>query len=379
MTLAGSVVMVASVLVIATVWEQVSGLRSLETREAIEDFLAEPPGNGMGLDVEGVIGLLHVAGLVAAACACAAAVLGWFVMRRDKTARLALAVVAVPLFVTGFVAGGFASSFIAAAAAMLWLSPAREWFATGRWTPPQPRQASTPESRDRTWPPPQPPAQPPHDPSAGPSADPSAGPAGPAAPPPSPRPYASPQQGQPWGQQPDHQTQPQGQPAQPYAAPWPPHAHQPVRPHHRPPAVVTAVVIATAMAALVALVAVLAVIVVGMSPELVMDEVERQRPDIVGDGLTMAQLKASTYVSGGVCLALCALALTFAGFTTVGRDWARRGLMITAAFSAGACFLVSLSAPVALVPAAAAVATVVLLGRPEARAWCRARPRAERR
>jgi hypothetical protein len=142
---------------------------------------------------------------------------------------------------------------------------------------------------------------------------------------------------------------------------------------------VTAVVIATAMAALVALVAVLAVIVVGMSPELVMDEVERQRPDIVGDGLTMAQLKASTYVSGGVCLALCALALTFAGFTTVGRDWARRGLMLTAAFSAGACFLVSLSAPVALVPAAAAVATVVLLGRPEARAWCRARPRAERR
>lgn len=360
-TLAGSVVMVASVLVVLTVWEQVSGLRSLETREAIERFLSEPPGNGMGLDVERVIGLLHVAGLVAAACACAAAVLGWFVMRRDKTARVALAVVAVPLFVTGFVAGGFASSFVAAAAAMLWLSPAREWFATGRWTPPQPRRARPSDDRRPSWPPAPSPS--------GPEDGPAAPTAGPGTPPPSSTPYASPHQ----------PPQPPGQQAQPYAAPWPQQVRQPARPEHRPAAVVTAVVLATAMGALVALVAVLAVIVVGMSPELVMDELERQRPELVADGISMAQLKASTYVSGGVCLALCALALTFAGFTTVGRDWARRGLMLTAAFSAGACFLVSLSAPVALIPAAAAVATVVLLGRPEARAWCRRPAAAERR
>ena len=43
--------------------------------------------------------------------------------------------------------------------------------------------------------------------------------------------------------------------------------------------------------------------------------------------------------------------------------------MITAAFSAGAYFLVALSAPFLIVPAVAAMVTVACLGRTEVRSW----------
>jgi len=354
-TLAGSVVMFASVLVVLTVWDSVANLRSLETREGIESFLAEPMGSGLGLDVEGIIRLLHISGLVAGTCAAATAVLGWFVMRRDKGARLALAVLAVPLFLTGLVAGGFASSFVAAAAAMLWLSPAREWFATGRWTPPPSRQSRAAEQERRPVWPPTGPAQPPADRAPGGEPPPVADHA-PAAAPPAPPPASPPYAGA--------RVAPYGDPAQ--------HLHRPqgAAPQERPSAVVTAVVLTTVLGVLAALLAVLTMIVVGMSPELVMEELERQRPALA-EGTSISRLQTSTYVTGATCLLLCALALTLAGFVTVGRDWARRGLMITAAFSAGACFLTALMAPVALLPAAAAVTTVVLLARPESRAWCR--------
>jgi hypothetical protein len=58
-----------------------------------------------------------------------------------------------------------------------------------------------------------------------------------------------------------------------------------------------------------------------------------------------------------------------AGFAMARRAWARRGLMVSAAFSAGACFALVLSTPLVLIPAAAAVATVVCLRRVEVRRW----------
>ena len=66
--------------------------------------------------------------MVAAGCATAAAILGYQVLRRSRSARLALTLLAVPLFVTGLVTGGFTSSVVAASAVMLWFQPARDWF-----------------------------------------------------------------------------------------------------------------------------------------------------------------------------------------------------------------------------------------------------------
>lgn len=127
-TFAAWLIMVGSAIVVAMVFDQVAGLHTLETRQSVEKFLAEPPGADMGVGVDGVITAIRTFAMVAAGCATAAAILGYQVLRRSRSARLALTVLAVPLFLTGMVTGGFVSSVVAASAAMLWLQPARDWF-----------------------------------------------------------------------------------------------------------------------------------------------------------------------------------------------------------------------------------------------------------
>ena len=125
-SLASGIVMFSSVVVLLTAWERVTSLRSLETQEAIRDVLAEAPLTTLGLTVTGTTEMLRIACMVAAVCACATAILGWYVRKPDRTSRLALTLFAVVVFVTGIPAGGLAGSFVAAGAAMLWLHPARD-------------------------------------------------------------------------------------------------------------------------------------------------------------------------------------------------------------------------------------------------------------
>ena len=147
-TLASGIIMFASIMVLLTAWERVTTLGSIETQEAIGNALAEAPFSTLGLDVQSATDLLRWVVLVAAMSACATAILGWYVRKPDRSARLGLTVFAVPVFVSGMSVGGLAGSFVAAGTAMLWLAPGREWFATGRWTPPAPR----PEPATRTRP-----------------------------------------------------------------------------------------------------------------------------------------------------------------------------------------------------------------------------------
>ena len=135
-TLAGWLIMAGSAVVVFSAFERVSGLRSLESQEAVADFVSEPPGDGLGLSVDQMLELIRVLSLVAAACATAAAILGFWVLQRSKGARLGLTLLALPLLVTGLATGGLVSSLVAAAAVMLWLQPARSWF-EGR-PPPEP-------------------------------------------------------------------------------------------------------------------------------------------------------------------------------------------------------------------------------------------------
>ena len=127
-TLAGWLVMAGSVVVVLMAFSQVAGLRSLETRESIEEYLSKPPGDSLGLGVQGVLSLLRIAYMVAAACAAATAILGWQVLQRSRGARVALSVLVVPLFLTGLASGGIASAVVSAAILMLWFQPARDWF-----------------------------------------------------------------------------------------------------------------------------------------------------------------------------------------------------------------------------------------------------------
>jgi hypothetical protein len=376
-SLASGIVMFSSVVVLLTAWERVTSLRSLETQEAIRDVLAEAPFTSLGLTVSSTTELLRVSCMVAAACACATAILGWYVRKPDRSSRLALTLFAVVVFLTGIPAGGLAGSFVAAGAAMLWMHPAREWFATGRWTPPDPVPTTKdrgPAGRDASGPA-DPWGRPPAD-SGGPSA-PSSGPSAtsPSVPPPASRPFgepAAPTQHAPAdrpAESPYGQAHPQHQPAPaPYAthpADW--QRQQLLR--ARPGAMVAAFVITVVTAGGLLALSLLWLAIAGFSPDFLRTVLEQQQPELLDDGLSLQQVRTTVYALAGLFVVWCVVALVLAGFAMARREWARRGLMVSAAFSAGACFALVLNTPLVLLPAAAALATVLCLRRVEVRRW----------
>jgi hypothetical protein len=144
-TLAAALVMGASGMLVVSVFERLGDLRSIESRLAIEEFISQPPGSDLGLDLESVLDILYVVSMVAAGLATAAAILGFHVLKRNRAARIGLSVLALPLFLCGLVTGGFLASVVAASVAMLWLSPSRQWFA-GTTPEPVPSTPSTPSN-----------------------------------------------------------------------------------------------------------------------------------------------------------------------------------------------------------------------------------------
>lgn len=317
-TLASSIVMFASVVVLLTAFERVSTLGSLETQQSIRDVLGESPFSSLGLDLDGATQLLRVGALVAAAGACATAILGWYVRKPDRSARLGLSICAVPVFVSGLSIGGLAASFVAAGTAMLWLAPSREWFATGRWTPPTPPEKTAKTAKTAkagrtgtvgTW-------------------------TGAVA----------------------------SRSAPPAAAP-----HEQVL-HARPAAMVAAFVITVVTAGGLLTLSLLWVAIASLSPEFLRSVLEQQ-PGMFDEGLTFDQVRDTVIAFASAFIVWCVVALVLAGFAMARRDWARRGLMIIAAFSAGGCLFFVLDTPLAVLPAMAAVATVVCLRRVEVRRW----------
>ena len=127
-TIAGWLVVGGSIGVVFGAFAQVAGLRSLATRESVEKYLSEPPGNALDLGVHDVLDIIRVLATIAAVCAAATAVLGYQVLQRSRSARVAVTVLVVPMFLTGLVTGGLAPALVAAAVVMLWFQPARGWF-----------------------------------------------------------------------------------------------------------------------------------------------------------------------------------------------------------------------------------------------------------
>ncbi len=391
--LASGIVMFSSVVVLLTAWQRVTSLGSLETQEAIRDVLADAPFSSLGLTVSSTTELLRVSCMVAAACACATAILGWYVRKPDRSSRLALTLFAVVVFLTGIPAGGLAGSFVAAGAAMLWMQPAREWFATGRWTPPEPappkdRTTERDASSGRTpWDAPGASGPSGADPWGRPPADSAA----PDAPPPASRPFGElgpPTQQQPVGRPAES---PYGQPLPQQPVPQQPGLHQPVpAPYVAPPApdwqrrqlllarpgaMVAAFVITVVTAGGLLTLSLLWLAIAGFSPDFLQSVLEQQQPELLDDGLSLEQVRATVFALAGAFVVWCLVALVLAGFAMARREWARRGLMISAAFSAGACFALVLNTPLVLLPAAAALATVVCLRRGDVRRWFELDPR----
>lgn len=388
-SLASGIVMFSSVVVLLTAWERVTSLRSLETQEAIRDVLADAPFSSLGLTVSSTTDLLRVSCMVAAAAACATAILGWYVRKPDRSSRLALTLFAVVVFLTGIPAGGLAGSFVAAGAAMLWMQPAREWFATGRWTPPEPappkdREAAGRDASGRTpW---DAPGGSDSSAPADPWARPPAGSAAPDTPPPASRPFGEPRPparqypvdrpaespyGQPLAQQPGgHQPVPA-----PYAAHPAPDWQRRQLLLARPGAMVAAFVITVVTAGGLLTLSLLWLAIAGFSPDFLQTVLEQQQPELLDDGLSLEQVRTTVFALAGAFVVWCLVALVLAGFAMARREWARRGLMVSAAFSAGACFALVLNTPLVLLPAAAALATVVCLRRGDVRRWFELDPR----
>jgi hypothetical protein len=316
-TLAGWLIMIGSLIVVAMVFDRVGALHTLETRESVEKFLAEPPGSDLGVGVDGIITLLRITSMVAAGCATAAAILGYQVLRRSRSARLALTVIAVPLFLTGMVTGGFVSSVVAAAALMLWLQPSRDWF----------QDASTSAARA--------------------DAPRTQAPVAPAA-----SPYAVAQTPAAGG--------PAPAPATAVTGPDMP----------RPTSVMRASVLTWIFSGLTAVGLLITAVVIAVSPDTVLDDVHRRSPELEEQGISDDLLLAVTFVMLAAFVLWCVGAAVLAALVLRGVDWARIVLIISAAIAAVVSLVALLAGAFLLVLLlTASVATILLLVRPDTAAW----------
>ena len=323
-TFAASLVMAGSLLLVASVFERLGDLRSLESRTSIEKFLSEPPGSDLGLSLESVLDLLRLVAMLGAALATAAAILGYHVLKRNGAARIALAVLAVPLFLAGSATGGFLAAFVAASIAMLWLPPARAWF-TGRSPAaacPAPPTVSPPASAAPSGPPPPVSAAPP-----------------------------------PW-------------PGYGEARPWtPPPGNAPTRRvAGRPGVVVAACVITWACCAMASVIGVLLLAVLVVDTDGLFTELHRQNPQL-GEDVSDALLETVTWATAIVCVvwSLASSGLAVLAFRRV--RWAAYGLVVSAGLVAVLCLAGSVASPVLVVPGVLAAAAAVLLLQGRAHRW----------
>lgn len=345
-TWSAAIIMIGSAFILLSASQVVVGIGTLETREGVEEFLADAP-SGLGIGVGAALDVLRVTAMAAAALAVTTTILGWQVLLKSRSARVVLSALAVPVFVTGTVTGGLISAVVVASIITLWLSPAREWYA-GLPIPDPPvrrprEKAATPTPQQQAFlPPATPPTQPgTHPGQSGQPTDPGGGPA----------PYA----------------QPFGQPAQP-----PVPGQQPGQPGQRgprPPALMVACLVSWSLCALTLVLAIGGAALVWASPDVVVDALREQDPAALEQGLSLRDIQVATSVMFGILAVWClaaVLAAVLAVRGSVGGRWTLFGCAVSAAVLA---LGFSLGSPAFLVPLVGCVLVVALLMRPEVRAW----------
>ena len=356
--MAGWVTIAGSVLVVLSVFAQISTLGSLDTRRTYEQLLSEPPGDGLGISVETMLQVVRVLAMVTGACAAATAILGWQVMQRSRSARLALTILAVPLFLAGFVTGGFTTSLVAAACVVLWLQPARAWVdgdpVPERYLRPVERSTATSGPAPGTgWPPPPPPAEASSDPSSESPAE---------------APRTGPSAYQGFGTA-AAATSPVGGPV--HQAP-----SAPVPRGSAPQQLRAALVLTWVGCAMVVVGLALSVVAIALDPALVDTEIQRALDEnpTMADQVSVDQMRVVLLAMLGGLAAWAVAAAVLALLAWLGRSWAWVLLCVSAAASAGLFFLVTVVGGfVAAIPLALTAGSLALLLRPEVRAWYAAR------
>jgi hypothetical protein len=121
---------------------------------------------------------------------------------------------------------------------------------------------------------------------------------------------------------------------------------------------------------LVLLSTVAAVIVLAADAAPVLEELHRQQPELAEQGVSDDLIVAMTFAMAGVVAFWAIVAMLLAGLAFAGIAWARLALLLCVASSAGLLLVsVLVGQLVLLLPLTAAVATCVLLSRPEVGAW----------
>jgi hypothetical protein len=343
-TLAGWLIIIGSVFVVITAFETISGLHTVEVRESVRRALREPPANGLGIGTETGLTILRVLAMIAGGCAAAAAILGWHVLQRHRGARLALTVLAVPLLISGFAAGGFMSTIVAVAAIMLWTPPARDWF--------DGRQRERVSAVSGGTPPP-------------------AAPLNPPPPPPSEEP--------PFGETPEPRavsgfgTPPEVAPGAPAPVAGQPTAEMTKR-GVRPAPLVLACTLTWVCSVMGLVGLVLTGALLASNQDRVLDEAHKQNPNLADDGITDDMLMTTLWMVLVVFALWGIAAMVLAYLTWIGQDWARITLIVSTCAVAVIALMAAVSAPPILVVVLAAGAAVYALIRPEVSAWTSSRP-----
>ena len=369
--MAGWMAAVGSAFLILSLFELMSNVRSIEIREAIEEFLASPLGAGMGLDVDGTTELLRGLALLTGAAAAAAMVLAIFVLQRNNAARLGFTIVAVPIALTAPLSGGFLALMIVFAATMLWTKPARDWFSgttsasatkdrpmASQNDPPDAPRPSQPGAGGQDWP------RMPDSSADRPAPPPTQGFGSPTTP--------------SYPEQPQGQGAPQGgqQPQQRLGYPPPAYAQQPAQyaypgygqqqdPGKRPGTVVAAAWLTWVFAGLTGLAFAVIVLVLLAAKDPLLDALERE-PDFQNLDVSTDTLIAGMWVVSAVSIFWCICAVVIAVFAYRRANWARITLVVSAATAA----LLSIAAfPAGLLNMLAAGAVVALLFLGGANQW----------
>lgn len=348
-TWSAAIIMLGSAFILLSAYQVVAGIGTLDTREGVEEFLADAPGDGLGLSVGAALDVLRVTAMAAAALAVTTAILGWQVLLKSRSARIVLSALALPVFVAGTVTGGLISAVVVASIITLWLSPAREWYA-GLPIPdppvrrPRGKEATPTPQQQAFLPPTTSPSQPPSGYPAPQAGEQAGGPA----------PYA-----QPFGD-PVHHPVPGQQPGQP---------GQPGQRGPRPPALMVACLVSWSLCALTLVLAIGGGALLWASPDVVVDALREQDPAALEQGLSVRDIQVASTVMFAILAVWCLAAIVAAVLAVRGSVGGRWTLFGCAAGAAVLALGFSLGSPAFLVPLVGCVLVVALLMRPEVRAW----------
>ena len=140
-------------------------------------------------------------------------------------------------------------------------------------------------------------------------------------------------------------------------------------PGARPAALVWACVLTWVFSSLAAAIFVTSIVLLAQNPDLIIDKMHEQNPDLATQGVSDHLILVVCYVTCAVLVVWSVAAAVLAVLAFRRRRLALYGLMVSAAGAAVFCLLGVLGSFLVVVPLGAAVVTVACLVRAEVRAW----------